>query len=133
MIYEEPVFKPGGDRYMLIEFGDELNLALNFTAHSLGDAIAQAGMKAVIESAPCFASCCCYYGPDLIGYSDLKREMESPDRHAGLVRRDRAAQPACSTSRPAISIPGPKRASRITRPRSRPRNGTPSMSPRSTA
>ncbi|MGZ5906353.1 MAG: hypothetical protein ACXWKQ_13470 [Reyranella sp.] len=55
MIYKKPVFKPGGDRYMLIEFGDELNLALNFTAHSLGDAIAQSGMKAVIESAPCFA------------------------------------------------------------------------------
>jgi hypothetical protein len=31
-------------------------LALNFTAHGLGDAIAQWGMKAVIESAPGFAS-----------------------------------------------------------------------------
>lgn len=56
MIYEKPVFKPGGDRYRLIEFGDELNPALNFTAHSLGDAIAQSGMKAVIETAPGFAS-----------------------------------------------------------------------------
>lgn len=77
MIYEKPVFKPGGDRYMLIEFGDELNLTLNFTAHSLGDAIAQAGMKSVIESAPCFASLLLHYEPDLIGFSDLKREMES--------------------------------------------------------
>ena len=63
MIYEKPVFKPGGDRYMLIEFGDELNLALNFTALSLGDAIAQSGMKAVIESAPCFASLLLRYDP----------------------------------------------------------------------
>jgi hypothetical protein len=31
-------------------------LALNFAAHGLGDAIAQSGMKAVIESAPGFAS-----------------------------------------------------------------------------
>ena len=45
MIYEEPAFKPGGDRYMLIQFGNELNLALNFTAHSPGDAIAQVGIK----------------------------------------------------------------------------------------
>jgi allophanate hydrolase subunit 1 len=77
VIYEKPVFKPGGDRYMLIEFGDELNLALNFTAHSLGDAIAQSGMKAVIESAPCFASLLLHYEPDLISFSDLRREMVS--------------------------------------------------------
>src|SRR3981081_2492369 len=62
---------------MLIEFGDELNLALNFTAHSLGDAIAQSGMKAVIESAPCFASLLLHYEPDLISFSDLRREMVS--------------------------------------------------------
>jgi len=68
VIYEKPVFKPGGDRYMLIEFGDELNLALNFTAHSLGDAIAQAGMKPVIETAPCFASLLLHYEPDLISF-----------------------------------------------------------------
>ena len=35
MIYEKPVFKAGGDRYLLVELGDELNLALNFTANGL--------------------------------------------------------------------------------------------------
>jgi urea carboxylase len=56
VIYERPVFKAGGDRYLLIELGDELNLALNFTANGLADAIAQSGMKAIAETAPCFAS-----------------------------------------------------------------------------
>lgn len=75
MIYEKPVFKAGGDRYLLVELGDELNLALNFTANGLADAIAQSGMKAIVETAPCFASLLVHYDPDLIDFADLKREM----------------------------------------------------------
>ena len=42
MIYQEPKFLPGGDRYMLIEFGNEMNLELNFLAQGLATAIADA-------------------------------------------------------------------------------------------
>ena len=35
MIYEKPRYLPGGDRYMLIEFGNEMNLELNFMAQGL--------------------------------------------------------------------------------------------------
>ena len=41
MIYDEPRFLPGGDRYVLIEFGNEMNLELNFMAQGLADAIEQ--------------------------------------------------------------------------------------------
>ena len=41
MIYEEPRFRPGGDRFVEIEFGDELNLEVNFRAQGLGRAIAE--------------------------------------------------------------------------------------------
>ena len=40
MIYQQPRFLPGGDRYMLIEFGNEMNLELNFMAQGLAGAIA---------------------------------------------------------------------------------------------
>ena len=43
MIYREPRFLPGGDRYVLIEFGDEMNLELNFTAQGL------AGVEAAVR------------------------------------------------------------------------------------
>ena len=42
MIYSEPRFLPGGDRYVLIEFGNEMNLELNFIAQGLATAIAAA-------------------------------------------------------------------------------------------
>jgi len=39
MIYEQPRYLPGGDRYVLIEFGNEMNLELNFKAQGLAYAI----------------------------------------------------------------------------------------------
>lgn len=77
MIYDEPKFLPGGDRYMLIEFGDEMNLELNFLGQGLGRAIAEQGTRGVVETAPCFASTLVHYEPDDIGYEDLKTEMIS--------------------------------------------------------
>ncbi len=38
MIYDEPRCAPGGDRFMLIEFGDELSLELNFFSQGLARA-----------------------------------------------------------------------------------------------
>lgn len=75
MIYEEPRFLPGGDRYVLIEFGNNMTLELNFMAHGLAGAIAEAGTKGVIETAPCFASMLLHYDPDAVTLPDLEREM----------------------------------------------------------
>jgi KipI family sensor histidine kinase inhibitor len=75
MIYEEPRYLPGGDRYMLIEFGNEMNLELNFMGQGLAKAIAEHKTKGVIETAPCFASMLVHYEPDDIGFDDLKNEM----------------------------------------------------------
>ncbi|PDT64513.1 transporter [Bradyrhizobium ottawaense] len=75
MIYEQPKFLPAGDRYLLIEFGNEMNLDLNFTAQGLASAAAEAKVKGVIETAPCFASLLVHYEPTLIGYDDVVREF----------------------------------------------------------
>jgi KipI family sensor histidine kinase inhibitor len=75
MIYDEPKYLPGGDRYMLVEFGNEMNLQLNFTAQGLAGAIAASGLKGVIETAPCFASMLVHYEPMDISFADLKREL----------------------------------------------------------
>jgi urea carboxylase len=75
MIYEEPKFLPGGDRYMLIEFGNEMNLEMNFLAQGLAGAITENRTKGVIETAPCFASMLIHYEPEQISFQDLKQEM----------------------------------------------------------
>ena len=77
MIYDEPKFLPGGDRYVLIEFGNEMNLELNFIAQGLAKAIEADSVKGVIETAPCFASMLVHYEPEEISFKDLKKEMVS--------------------------------------------------------
>lgn len=77
MIYDNPQFSPGGDRYVLAVFGDEMNLELNFVAQGLAKALAEARIAGVIESAPCFASLLVHYEPDLISYKDLVAELTS--------------------------------------------------------
>ncbi|MFT4582747.1 MAG: urea carboxylase [Gammaproteobacteria bacterium] len=75
MIYDEPRCSPGGDRFMLIEFGDELTLELNFFSQSLARATLEHKITGVIETAPCFSSLLVHYEPDDVSFSDLKREM----------------------------------------------------------
>ena len=76
-IYEEPVFKPGGDKYMFIEFGSLMDLEINFTAQNLAKAIYDNKIKGIYETAPCFASMLIHYNPDEIKFNDLKNEMKS--------------------------------------------------------
>ena len=75
MIYEEPRFLPGGDRYMLIEFGNEMNLEVNFTAQGLATAIEEQKTKGIIETAPCFASMLIHYEPEEVNFDGLREEM----------------------------------------------------------
>jgi KipI family sensor histidine kinase inhibitor len=72
MIYDKPDFRPGGDRFMLIEFGNEMNLELNFIAQGLAKSIEKESIKGVVETAPCFASMLIHYDPDLITFDFLK-------------------------------------------------------------
>ena len=83
MIYDAPRFLPGGDRYLLIEFGNEMNLELNFIAQGLATAISEQNIKGVIETAPCFASMLVHYEPDDITFADLMTEMSRLIEFAG--------------------------------------------------
>ena len=76
-IYENPKFLPGGDKYMLIEFGNIMDLEINFKAQNLAQAIKNNNVKGVYETAPCFASMLIHYNPDEIKFNDLKNEMSS--------------------------------------------------------
>ena len=90
-------------------------------------------MKAVIETAPCFASMLLHYEPDLIGFSDLKREMKSLIDSLGssdeIELHSRLFYfPTCYLD-PWTKACVEDYCAKIT-PR---RNGIPSMSPKSTA
>ena len=62
---------------MLIEFGNVMNLELNFTAQNLAKAIKDHKVKGVYETSPCFASMLVHYEPEEIKFNDLKNELKS--------------------------------------------------------
>lgn len=71
MIYPEPKFLPAGDRYVLIEFGNEMNLELNFMAHGLAALVAAEKPAGIIETAPAFASLLVHYEPELTTFAKV--------------------------------------------------------------
>ncbi|MDC1315772.1 carboxyltransferase domain-containing protein [Alphaproteobacteria bacterium] len=76
-MYDEPKYLPGGDKYLLVEFGNIMSLELNFKAQGLAKAIEQANIKGIYETLPCFASMIVHYNSDEIKYGDLKKELKS--------------------------------------------------------
>ena len=87
MIYEKPKFMPAGDRYLLMEFGNEMNLDLNFMAQGLAALVASNDIKGIVETAPCFASLLVHYEPTQIKFdaavcelSALVGALGSPDQ-----------------------------------------------------
>jgi len=52
MIHDEPVFRPLGDRYLAVEFGDEANLSLNFRVLALQEALRAEAIDGVMELIP---------------------------------------------------------------------------------
>ena len=71
MIYDTPKFMPGGDRYLEMELGNELNFDLNFLVHSLTSKIRENKIDGILELLPNMASIVMAYDPDRIGYKNI--------------------------------------------------------------
>jgi KipI family sensor histidine kinase inhibitor len=54
MIYDQPKYRPLGDCYLAVEFGDEADLSLNFKVLALADALRRAELPGIIEIIPSF-------------------------------------------------------------------------------
>jgi allophanate hydrolase subunit 1 len=52
MIYDEPIYRPLGDCYVAVEFGDEGDLALSFRVIALAEALRVARVPGIIELQP---------------------------------------------------------------------------------
>ena len=76
MIFDEPNFLPGGDRYITVEFGNEMNLELNFMAQGLAEALEKSSIQGLVETAPCFATLLVHYEPREISFGDMVKEIK---------------------------------------------------------
>ena len=67
MIYEEPRFLPGGDKFIEMELGDEMSFDCNFLVHSVAALIRQAKIRGIVELVPELSTIMISYDGDRIG------------------------------------------------------------------
>jgi urea carboxylase len=76
MIYEQPRFLVAGERYYLIELGNEANLLLNIEAIAICRAIRESKLEGVIETIPGLVSVLVHYEPALVKRERLRLQLE---------------------------------------------------------
>ncbi|MSO75226.1 MAG: carboxyltransferase domain-containing protein [Alphaproteobacteria bacterium] len=77
MIFDTPRFSPSGDRYLLVQFGDDASLALNVMALALDAALKASGTSGIIDTVTCYNTLLVEYEANEISYDDLRRELKS--------------------------------------------------------
>lgn len=85
MIFDAPLIQPGGDRFVIVYFGDDAAIELNFLALGLKAALVEARTAGVIDTNPSYNSLVVEYDPDLIGHDDLVRELRAIAAALGSV------------------------------------------------
>ena len=75
MIFAEPVFRPGGDRFIEMELGDEMSFDLNFRVHSVSSLIRESGPAGIVEIVPELTSIMISYDFERISYADVVAEV----------------------------------------------------------
>lgn len=85
MFYSEAVYRPLGDLYLTVEFGDELDLRLNFRVIALNAALSSDPIPGIAETIPTTRSLGLVYDPFIIGYGPLVERLKDVERKMGDV------------------------------------------------
>lgn len=64
---------PAGDCALVVEFGNEINEALNRKVQCLNEKVAAAHVKGIVETVPTFRSLMVTYDPSEISFEQLKK------------------------------------------------------------
>lgn len=71
MIYNKARYLLGGDRYLLVDFGDELNILLSFKVVAMEREIRQSNILGLIDTAPCFRSLLIHYDGTIVSTDEM--------------------------------------------------------------
>ncbi|MFO1060641.1 MAG: allophanate hydrolase subunit 1 [Dongiaceae bacterium] len=83
MIYEKPIFRPLGDCYLAVEFGDEARLSLNFRVLALEDRIRQAKIPGIIETIPSLRELALQFDRSVTSHARLQAALAELVQEAG--------------------------------------------------
>jgi urea carboxylase len=76
VIYDPPVYRPLGDRYLGVEFGDEARLALNFKVLALADRIGRETVQGIVDIIPSLRQLAVVFDPEVTTHATLESAVE---------------------------------------------------------
>jgi len=85
MFYSDPIYRPLGDLYLTIEFGDELDLLLNFRVIALDAALKRTPIAGITETIPTNRSLGVVYDPFAVSRERLVAQIRDIQRGLGEI------------------------------------------------
>lgn len=80
-----PRIVSAGDRVILIEYGDDIDEALNAHVHRVARAIARNARPGVVEVVPTYRSCAVHVDPLVVSPDDVAADVEAIERELAVV------------------------------------------------
>jgi len=68
---------PLGDSSLLVQLGDEIDLAVNQRVHALASLIEASSINGIIETVPAYASLLIHYDPLILSFAQLKNHLRA--------------------------------------------------------
>ena len=87
MLYDRPIYRPLGDMFVDVEFGDELHLALNFRVIGLNLSLAEQPIPGVTETVPSNRALMIAYDSSIIRQAALIEALREREEEATKLRR----------------------------------------------
>jgi urea carboxylase len=87
MFYERPVYRPMGDMFLGVEFGDELHLALNFRVIALDLSLKSHPVRGITETIPTHRTLMIAYDASQIRQKDLIAALRERMKETTGLRR----------------------------------------------
>jgi hypothetical protein len=105
--YRETAYRPLGDPCVLVEFGDETSLPLNFRVVAFDSAIKRSGISGLIETVPVIRSLAVVYNSRMVSRDKMiaaLRRVESEMEELTELPPDLSNGPSGTTTRLHASV-----------------------------
>ncbi len=71
----KPKVVPLGDSSLLVQLGEEIDLAVNQRVHALADLLNISSLDGIIETVPAYSTLLVYYDPLILSFTQLKNDL----------------------------------------------------------
>lgn len=73
----KPKIVPLGDSSLLVQLGDEIDLAVNQRVHALASLIETSSINGIIETVPAYATLLVHYDPFILSFTQIKNLLQT--------------------------------------------------------